>query len=61
MSLIRAFSTSRTTVFGAMLNGLTSMRNDYMTVIRSHVQSYLGQVNDSSKNTGTTSSNPNTN
>lgn len=61
MSLIRAFSTSRTTVFGAMLNGLTSMRNDYMTVIRAHVQSYLGQVNDSSKNTGTTSSNPNTN
>lgn len=61
MSLIRAFSTSRTTVFGAMLNGLTSMRNDYMTVIRAHVQSYLGQVNDSSKNTSTTSSNPNTN
>ena len=54
-NLIKAYSTARTTVFGAMLNALTSMRNDYMTIIRAHVNSHLGQVNDNAQNTNKTS------
>lgn len=58
INLIRAFSTARTTVFGSILNALSTMRTDYMTVIRAHVNSYLGQVNDTSNNTGTTATKP---
>ena len=54
-NLIKAYSTARTTVFGSMLNALTSMKNDYMTIIRAHVNSHLGQVNDNSQNTNKTS------
>lgn len=54
-NLIKAYSTARTTVFGSMLNALTSMKNDYMTIIRAHVNSHLGQVNDNDQNTNKTS------
>lgn len=51
---IRAFSNIRTTVFGAILNAFTSTRNDYMDIVRAHVQSYLGTVDKSTQDTGQT-------
>lgn len=53
-NLINAYSSCRATVFGATLNAIQATRDDYMTVIRMHVQSYVGTVNDTGDNTSTT-------
>lgn len=53
-NLINAYSSCRITIFGATLNAIQATRDDYMTVIRMHVQSYVGTVNDTGDNTSTT-------
>ena len=48
-----AYQYIRTQTFAAMLTSIESMNNDYMSLIRNHVNSYLGQVNNDSDNTNT--------
>ena len=48
-----AYQYIRTQTFAAMLTSIESMNNDYMNLIRNHVISYLGQVNNDSDNTNT--------
>lgn len=55
-ALIKAYSTVRTTIFGSMLNGLQNMRGDYMAIVRAHVNSYLGAVNNPDSDTSRKSS-----
>lgn len=55
---IKAFSNTRTTMFGAVLNGLTSMRNDYMIIIKAHVDSYKNKPTEDN-NDNKTEDNPN--
>ena len=55
-ALIKAYSTVRTTIFGSMLNGLQNMRGDYMAIVRAHVNSYLGAVNNTDSDTSRKSS-----
>lgn len=48
-----AYQYIRTQTFAAMLTSIESMNSDYMNLIRNHVNSYLGQVNNDSDNTNT--------
>lgn len=54
-NLINAYATCRTTIFGALLNAIQATRVNYMTVIRAHVSSYVGTVNDTGDDTNKSS------
>lgn len=54
-NLINAYATCRTTIFGSLLNAIQATRVNYMAVIRAHVSSYVGTINDTGDDTNKSS------
>lgn len=53
INLLRAYGNARSLLMGAALNALSDTRKDWFDVIRAHVRTWVGTVNNDNQNTDT--------